>query len=205
MTPSNYLWKPEDYAWTRESHLANFMRAHGHETQASLHEASVRDTAWFWDAAGKDCGIEWFTPYTKVKDDSRGFPWTRWFEGGEVNIAHNCVDRHVRDGHGDEKALFYEADSDDPAARRELTFAELKLLIDACAGGLCAAGVGRGDSVALYASMRVETVVVMMATFKIGARFVPIFCGYGEQAVIERVESCGAKVLFAIDENDLVA
>jgi len=200
MTLSNYLWKPEDYAWTRESHLANFMRAHGHETQASLHAASVRDTAWFWDAASKDCGIEWFTPYTKVKDESRGFPWTRWFEGGEVNIAHNCVDRHVRDGHGDETALYYEADSDAVEARREVTFAELKSLVDACAGGLREAGVGRGDSVALYASMRVETVAVMMAAFKIGARFVPIFCGYGEQAVVERVVSCGAKVLFAIDE-----
>lgn len=200
MTTSNYLWKPEDHAWTRESHLANFMRAHGHETQARLHAASVRDTAWFWDAAGKDCGIEWFKSYTKVKDDSRGFPWTRWFEGGELNIAHNCIDRHVRDGHGAETALFYEADSDAVEARREVTFAELKTMVDACAGGLRAAGVSRGESVALYASMRVETVVVMMATFKIGARFVPIFCGYGEQAVIERVESCGAKVLFAIDE-----
>jgi len=176
------------------------MRAHGHETQESLHAASVRDTAWFWDESVKDCGIEWFKPYTNVKDDSRGFPWTRWFEGGEVNIAHNCVDRHVRDGHGDEIALYYEADSDAPEARCELTYAELKKEVDACAGGLRQAGVGRGDSVALYASMRVETVVVMMAAFKIGARFVPIFCGYGEQAVVERVESCGAKVLFAIDE-----
>ncbi len=200
MTTSKYLWKPEDHAWTRESHLANFMRKHGHETQADLHAASVRDTAWFWDESVKDSGIEWFQPYTKVKDESRGFPWTRWFEGGEVNIAHNCIDRHVRDGHGDEIAVYYEADSDAVADRREVTFAELKTSIDACAGGLRAMGVARGDSVALYAPMRVETVAVMMACFKIGARFVPIFCGYGEQAVIERVESCGAKVLFAVDE-----
>lgn len=199
MTTSKYLWKPEDHAWTRESHLAKFVRQHGFETQAELHAASVRDTAWFWDESVKDSGIEWFKPYTKVKDESRGFPWTRWFEGGELNIAHNCIDRHVREGHGDEVVVFYEADSDAVEDRREVTFAQLKTSIDACAGGLRKMGVERGDSVALYAPMRVETVAVMMACFKIGARFVPIFCGYGEHAVIERVESCAAKVLFAVE------
>lgn len=194
-----YLWHPDDHAWTCESHLANFMRQQNCASQAELHAASVRDTAWFWEESVKDCGIEWFKPYTKVKDDSRGFAWTKWFEGGEVNITHNCIDRHVRDGHGNETALYYEADSDAADARQELTFAQLKTSVDACAGGLRAMGIGAGDSVALYAPMRTETVEVMMACFKIGARFVPIFCGYGEQAVIERVESCGAKVLFAVD------
>ncbi len=175
------------------------MRQQNCASQAELHAASVRDTAWFWEESVKDCGIEWFKPYTKVKDDSRGFAWTKWFEGGEVNITHNCIDRHVRDGHGNETALYYEADSDAADARQELTFAQLKTSVDACAGGLRAMGIGAGDSVALYAPMRTETVEVMMACFKIGARFVPIFCGYGEQAVIERVESCGAKVLFAVD------
>lgn len=199
MLQNTPLWHPYDHAWTRDSHIAHFMRAHGFNSQDELHAASVRDTAWFWDAALKDCGVEWFKPYTTTKDDSRGFPWTRWFDRGVVNIAHNCVDRHVRDGHGDEIALFYEADSDAPEDRRQRTFAELKAAVDDCAGALRMMGVGPGDSVALYAPMRIETVEVMMATFKLGARFVPIFCGYGEQAVIERVESCGAKVLFAVE------
>lgn len=199
MTTPNYLWHPDDHAWTRDSHLARFMRQHGFSSQDDLHAASVRDTAWFWDAAMKDMGVEWFTPYTQVKDDSRGFPWTKWFAGGEVNIAHNCVDRHVRDGHGDEVALYYEADSDRPEDRRALTFAELKEAVDDCAGALRAMGIGPGDSVALYAPMRPETVAVMMASFRLGARFVPIFCGYGEAAVVERIESCQARVLFAVD------
>lgn len=194
-----YPWHPDDHAWTRESHLARFMRAHGCKTQAELHAASVRDTAWFWDAALKDSGAEWSRPYTQVKDTARGFPWTRWFTGGAINLAHNCVDRHVRDGHGDEVAVYYEADSDVPAERRTRTFAALKSAIDDCAGALRALGVGPGDSVALYAPMRIETVEVMMACFKLGARFVPIFCGYGEAAVVERVASCEAKVLFAVE------
>jgi len=175
------------------------MRAHGFKSQAELQAAAVRDSAWFWDAVMRDSGVEWFQPYTQVKDDTRGFPWTRWFVDGAINLAHNCIDRHVRDGHGDEVAVYYEADSDAPEDRRQRTFAELKAAVDDCAGALHAMGVGPGDSVALYAPMRIETVEVMMACCKIGATFVPIFCGYGEAAVVERIASCGAKVLFAVE------
>ncbi len=196
---SNFIWRPEEHAWTRESHIARFMARHRFKSYAELHAASVKDTAWFWDAAMQDMGVEWFKPYTQVRDASRGFPWTKWFVGGEVNITHNCVDRHVRDGHGAEVAIHYEPDSGRPADRRVLTFAELKAQVDQCAGALRGLGVGPGDSVGLYAPMRPETVVVMFACFKVGARFVPIFCGFGEQAVVDRLESCRAKVLFAIE------
>ena len=121
---------------TGDSHIARFMARHGFKSQAELHAASVKDTAWFWDAAMKDMGVEWSKPYTQVKDDSQGFPWTKWFIGGEVNIAHNCVDRHVRDGHGGETAIFYEPDSGRPEDRRQLTFAGLKDQVDRCAGAL---------------------------------------------------------------------
>ena len=198
-TGAGLIWRPEDHAWTQDSHVACFMRRHGFATFAELQAASVRDTAWFWDAALQDMGVEWFTSYSRVRDDSAGFPWTKWFIGGEVNITHNCVDRHVRDGHGTEIALHYEPDSGRPEDRRAVTFAELQEQVNRCAGALAALGVGRGDSVGLYASMRVETVVVMFATFRLGALFVPIFCGYGEQAVVDRLESCGAKVLFGLE------
>lgn len=200
MTTPTYLWHPEQHAWTRESHLARFMAKHGFATQEELHAASVRDTAWFWDAAMQDIGVEWFTPYTQVKDESRGIAWTKWFLGGEVNIAHNCIDRHVRDGHGDEVALLCEHDADRPETRGRFTFAQLQRTIDACCRQLRALGVGPGDSVGLYAPMGVQTVEIMMASFKLGARFVPIFCGYGEAAVVERLASCEAKVLFAVEQ-----
>ena len=194
---SEFLWRPGDHAWTRESHVARFMAQHGFATFAELHAASVRDTAWFWDAAMKDMGVEWSRPYAQVKDDSRGFPWTRWFTGGQVNVAHNCVDRHVRDGHGGATALYYESDSGRAGEARRVTFAELSLLVERCAGALRAAGVGKGDSVGLYAPMQVPTVVVLFAAMKLGARFVPIFCGYGEDALRERLALCEAKILFA--------
>ena len=173
------------------------MRAHGCRTIAELRAESVRNPIWFWDEALRDIGVEWQRRYTRVRDDERGFPWTRWFVGGQINITHNCVDRHVRAGHGGETALFYEADSGRAEERRRLTFAELAELVDCCVRGLRGAGIGRGDCVALYAPMQVQTVVVLFAAMKMGARFVPIFCGYGEEALRERLELCAAKILFA--------
>lgn len=193
---SHFIWRPDEHPWTRDSHVAHFMRAHRIGNVAALREASVHDTAWFWDAAMKDLGVEWFTPYAQVRDDSRGFPWTRWFTGGRVNVAHNCVDRHVRDGHGAETALYYEADSGRAEEARRVTFAELATLVDRCAAALHAAGVRQGDCVGLYAPMQVPTVVALFATMKLGAVFVPVFCGYGEEALRERLALCEAKVLF---------
>ncbi|MBI4627022.1 MAG: AMP-binding protein [Verrucomicrobia bacterium] len=192
-----YLWHPDNHPWTRDSHVARLLRAHGLGSLAELRAASVRDTGWFWDAALQDMGVEWGRRYTQVRDDSRGFPWTRWFVDGQINVTHNCVDRHVRDGHGGEMALFYEADSGWAGDSRRVTFAELAELVNRCAAALRAAGVQRGDSVGLYAPMQVPTVVVLFATMKLGARFVPIFCGYGEEALRERLASCAAKILFA--------
>jgi acetyl-CoA synthetase len=194
---SEIIWRPEDHAWTRDSHVARFIAHHGLHSLAELRAESVRCTAWFWDAATRDLGLEWTRPFTRVRDDSRGFPWTRWFVNGRINVTHNCLDRHVRDGHGGETALFYEPDSGRPDDARRVTFAELSAQVDRCAGALHAAGIGAGDRVGLYAPMQIPTVVALLATMKLGACCVPIFCGYGEAALRERLASCDAKLLFA--------
>lgn len=173
------------------------MRTRGLGSLAELRQASVHCHQWFWDEILHDMGLEWTRRYTQVRDMSRGFPWTRWFVGGQINVTHNCVDRHVRDGHGDETALFYEADDTPTAGTRRVTYAELAEQVNRCAAALQALGVQHGDSVGLYAPMQIPTVVVLLATMKIGARFVPIFCGYGEEALAERLARSQAKVLFA--------
>ncbi len=191
------VWRPGDHAWTRDCHVARFMAKHGIATIGELRRRSVADTAWFWDAAMGDMGVEWFRRYTAVRDLSGGFPWARWFVGGSVNVAHNCVDRHVRDGHGSETALYCEAEPGGGAAGTRVTFGELSGQVDRCASALRSIGVGRGDAVAIYAPMQAATVAAMLAAMKIGARAVPVFCGYGEEALRERLESSGASALFA--------
>lgn len=194
---SNFIWRPEDHPWTRDSHVARFMRTRGIATIGELRQASVHCHQWFWDEALRDIGLEWTRRYTQVRDMAAGFPWTRWFVGGEINVTHNCIDRHVRDGHGAETALFYETDSGRVEEARRVTFAELAAQVNCCVLALRAAGVQRGDCVASYAPMQVPTAVVMFAAMKMGARFVPIFCGYGKDALRERLASCEAKVVFA--------
>src|SRR5207249_4771731 len=61
----------------------------------ALHQRSIEDPEWFWDAVAKDIGIAWMAPYRRVLDESRGIAWPRWFEGGRLNLAANCVDRHL--------------------------------------------------------------------------------------------------------------
>src|SRR4051812_38611966 len=173
------------------------MRARGLGSLAELRDASVRCHQWFWDEILRDMGLEWTRRYTRMRHDSRGFPWTRWFIDGQINVTHNCIDRHLRDGHGADIALFFESDSGRPEEARRVTFAQLAEQVNRCAAALRAAGVQPGDSVGIYAPMQVPTVVVMFATMKIGARFVPIFCGYGEQALRERLALCETKLLFA--------
>jgi len=195
--PALYLWRPEHHAWTRTSHVARFMQRHGFADFESLRTRAASDTEWFWRVALEDIELNWQRPFDRIRDASGGFPWTKWFVGGRINITENSIDRHVAAGHGDETALFYEPDSDDPAERRRVTYGELSAAVDRCAAAMQAAGVGKGDSVALYAPMRVETAVVMFATFKIGAIFVPVFCGFGEQALVDRMEFSAVKMLFA--------
>lgn len=197
MSTSNFIWRPEEHAWTRDSHVARFMRTRGIGTLSELRQASVQCHQWFWDEALRDMGLEWTRRYTQVRDMSRGVAWTRWFVGGEINVTHNCIDRHVRDGHGAETALFYEGESGRPGEMRRMSFAELAEKVNCCVLALRAAGVQRGDSVALYAPMQVPAVVVMFAAMKMGARFVPISCGLARDGLRERLAECGAKVLFA--------
>ncbi len=197
MNSDSFIWRPQHHPWTSDSQVARFMRAHGFASIAELRRASVERNEWFWDQVLRDLDLEWTRPYTQVRDTSRGFPWTRWFLEGHINVTLNCVDRHVRDGHGAETALFYESDSARSEESRRVTFAELATLVNRCALALRKSGVQPGECVAIYAPMQIQTVVVMFATMKIGARFVPIFCGYGQEALRERLALCEAKVLFA--------
>jgi len=191
----NYIWRPEEHAWTRESHVANLMRSEGMDSFSEFRQKSADDIRWFWETALKDMDLSWSRPYDELFINQAGFPWTKWFLGGGINITHNCIDRHVASGHGDDIALIYEPDSGCDDAQK-ISFVELQQLVNQCAGAMRAAGVEQGDAIGLYAPMSVPTVAVMFACFKLGARFVPIFCGFGAQAVIDRLECCGAKLLF---------
>jgi acetyl-CoA synthetase len=192
-----WVWRPEDHDWTRDSHLARFMARHGVADFEELRRRAAADPEWFWPAMLDDLGLAWQRPWDQLRDTTRGLPWTEWFVGGAINLTDNCLDRHVAAGHGAETALLHEPDSDRPEDRRTVTFAALAQDVARCAAALRAAGLGAGDAVGLYAPMRPETVIALFAAWRIGAVAVPVFCGFGEEALAERLGGAGARVLFA--------
>src|SRR2546422_4752067 len=96
------VWRPSrEYA--EGSRLARFMRSLGIGTLEELQRRSVADPDWYWDAVVRDLDVRFTRPYTRVRDVSRGLQWPRWFEGGLMNFADNCVDRHLDAGRRSEE------------------------------------------------------------------------------------------------------
>ena len=189
------IWKPYGDYLTK-SNIKRFMDKHGIKSYEELIKRSTSDVEWFWDACLKDLGVEWFSPYSKVMDQSKGFPWTKWFIGGKINIAHNCLDRHIRDGKGGKICIIWEGDD---GAVRKLTYQEVYEKSNQVANALKEMGIKKGDTAGIYMPMTPEIVIAMMACFKIGVVVVPIFSGFGSMAVGVRLQDAEAKVLFTAD------
>jgi acetyl-CoA synthetase len=188
------VWSPsEDYV--ERANVTRFMRSNGISSYDELVKRSQDDVEWFWDAVVKDLGIEFYRPYSTVMDTSNGIPWTTWFGGGEVNLAHNCVDRWA-ERTPDKVAVLWE--SEDGVVRR-VTYAELREMADRLANGLRSLGVEDGDTVGIFLPMAPETVATTLACAKIGAVYVPIFSGYGPPAVATRLQDAEVKVLITAD------
>ena len=173
-----------------------FCRAHGISDWRELHARAQDDIAWFWDAVVRHLGIEFFTPYTSVYDDSNGPEWTTWFGGGTINLTHNCVDRHANGPGRDRPAVICERED---GGVRTVTYGELQAEVNRVANALLELGVARGDTVGLYLPMSVEVVAAFYAVCKIGAITVPIFSGFAAPAVAARLADAGAMALITAD------
>lgn len=188
------VWKPTSQ-YVDNSNMIRFMRKHGIQTVEGLINRSIDDIEWFWDAAAKDLNIEWFKPYEKVLDTSEGIEWARWFIGGKLNIAHNCVDRHV-ETRRDKTAIIWQGEDGEV---RKLSYESLCEEVNRFANGLKSLGVRKGDAVGLYMPMSPQVPISMFGAFKIGAICVPIFSGFGASAVASRLNDVQAKILVTAD------
>jgi acetyl-CoA synthetase len=189
-----FAWEPTE-ADVEQANVTRLMRAHGIETFGELAVRSVTDVAWFWDAVVRDLDIAFPTPYERVVDLSRGPEWATWFVGGRTNLALQCVDRWATT-QPDAPAVVWEGEDGEV---RTATYAELRRLTDAVARALEALGVRDGDTVAVFLPMAIETVSVVMACAKLGAIWVPIFSGFGPDAVAARIADAHARVVVTAD------
>jgi acetyl-CoA synthetase len=187
-------WRP-DASTAEATNVARFQRTHGIATFDELVRRSIDEPEWFWDAVVRFLGIPFAEPYTSVLDTSRGIEWATWFNGGKLNLADVCVDRWAREA-PDRVAVRWEGED---GAERSWTYAELRVEVDGLAIQLNSEGIGRGDAVGIFLPMVPETVAALLAVMKIGAVFLPLFSGYGPEAISSRLRDAEAKALIFAD------
>src|SRR5437868_3921769 len=162
-------------------------------TYREFHRRSVEDREGFWGEQAKL--IHWHRPHRQVLDYSRP-PFARWFVGGETNLCHNAIDRHLA-ARGDQKALvFVSTETDD---QRTYTYKELHAEVNACAAAIRVQGVERGDRVLIYMPMIPEAVFAMLACVRIGAVHSVVFGGFAAASLASRIDDAKPKVIFTSD------
>ncbi|RCK48861.1 acetate--CoA ligase [Thalassospira profundimaris] len=164
----------------------------------AMYKQSVEDPDGFWGEHGKR--IDWIKPYSKVKNvsyDAKDL-YIKWYEDGTLNVAANCLDRHL-EKRGDQTAIIFEGD--DPNVSEHITYRDLYERTCRFANALKSMGVGKGDRVVIYLPMIPEAAVSMLACARIGAIHSIVFGGFSPEALAGRVEDCGAKVVITSDEG----
>ncbi|GAA4834433.1 acetate--CoA ligase [Luteimicrobium xylanilyticum] len=169
------------------------LAAHANVTADAYAEAAA-DPEGFWERAAER--LTWERRWDRVLDWDQP-PFAKWFLGGTLNAAYNCVDRHVENGLGDRVALHWVGEPADDT--RDLTYADLKDEVSRAANTLLALGVGDGDRVAIYLPMIPEAVVAMLACARIGAIHTVVFGGFSAEALASRIEDCEAKLVITAD------
>jgi acetyl-CoA synthetase len=159
---------------------------------ADLSDDAGKDRLAFWERQAER--LEWATRWDDVLDWRA--PYAKWFVGGTLNVAYNCVDRHVHLGHGDKVALHWEGE---PGDTRTLTYADLKDEVSKAANALTSLGVKAGDRVAIYLPMIPEAMVAMLACARVGAPHSVVFGGFSATALASRIDDASTKVVITSD------
>jgi len=162
--------------------------------QPSLYEEAAADRLGFWAKQAREL-ITWETPFTKTLDWSNP-PFAKWFDDGTLNVAYNCLDRHVEAGNGDRVAIYWEGE---PGDTREITYAQLTEEVKKAANVLTDLGIGHGDRVAIYMPMIPEAVISMLAVARIGAIHSVVFGGFSSDSLRSRIDDAEAKLVITAD------
>ena len=159
----------------------------------NIYQAAERDRLGFWADQARD--LHWHKPFSQVLDFSDA-PFAKWFADGQLNASYNCLDRHVLAGLGERTALLFEGEPGDTAS---FSYSELLAETKRAANALLALGVQAGDRVAIYAPLIPETIIAMLAVVRIGAVHSVVFGGFSAEALRNRIQDAGAKIVITAD------
>jgi acetyl-CoA synthetase len=158
-----------------------------------LYEEAKADREAFWAKQAER--LHWDTKWTQVLDWSNA-PFAKWFVGGKLNVAYNCVDRHVESGHGEQVAIHWEGE---PGDSRTITYAKLQREVSKAANALKSLGIGAEDRVAIYMPMVPEAIFAMLACARLGAMHSVVFGGFSAEALRTRIEDSECKLVITTD------
>jgi acetyl-CoA synthetase len=187
-------WQPPADALDT-TNVGRFLRQHGMASFPDLRRRSIDEPEWFWPAFVDFVGFPFAERWASVVDTSRGIEWATWFDGARLNLAAAMVDRWA-DATPSKQAVVWEGEDGEV---RSWTYAELRHEADSLAMQLESEGVGRGDVVGIFLPMLPETVAALVAVMKLGAVFLPLFSGYGVDAIVTRLQDASAKALVFAD------
>ena len=187
-TPPAPSYKPTDAA-SVSAHVSSLSQ------YSALYEESLRDNDGFWAKQAER--LDWIKKWDKVSDCNFNEVSIRWFQGGKLNASHNCVDRHVQNGHGDVTAIIWEGN--DPAQTRKISYRELHEQVQRAANALKASGVQKGDRVCIYLQMIPEMAVAILACARIGAVHSVVFGAFSAESLISRINDSSCKVIITQD------
>jgi acetyl-CoA synthetase len=182
----------EDRRFQPSAAFTNHARVTSHHAYAAMHRQSLEEPAVFWREQTAD--LAWRTPWTTFSEWA--LPKARFFVGAKLNVSESCLDRHLPTARRTKAALVWEGE---PGDTRTLTYFELHREVVRAAAALADLGVAPGDRVAIYMGMVPETAIAMLACARLGATHSVIFGGFSSDALRDRINDCGAKVLLTQD------
>ena len=159
-----------------------------------LYKEAEQNPDQFWGDIARE--LHWFKPWDRVLEWN--LPFAKWFVGGQLNLSYNCLDRHVSGPRKNKAAILWEGE---PGDSRALTYQQLLHEVSKCANMLKSLGVKKGDRVALYMGMVPELAIAMLACARIGAPHTVVFGGFSSQALIDRINDCGASLVITQDAS----
>ena len=202
---NNFIWEPSgDYLNCK---VKKFMELHKLASIEDLIQKSIDDSSWFWENAMEFMGFQWQKKYSQLTDPKDNIAFTKWFINGELNITANCLDYHVQPAQATDVrpraganalALIWENEA---GQVKQFTYKEISVLADKIARALLYHGYKMGDSVAIYMPMTIEMIAIFFGCLKVGVIVIPIFSGYGAQAIAARLNDAKAKAIFTVNAS----
>ena len=192
---SGFVWHPSD-EFRASSNWQKFLDAERLSDYPALESKASSDPDWFWNALIRFLGVEFIKPFDRVRDISKGLPYPQWCVGGTTNLTLSCLDRHAAGDRRDHPAVIWEGED---GVVRTWSYAELHAETCKLAEGLADLELKAGDPVGLYMPMMPETVAAFLALARLGCIALPLFSGFGAEAVANRLNDGGAVAAITVD------